>query len=450
MKKKIINKVALLLPLIIGLVGCKKTKPLDLLQEPEPFKIVKILNEREANDVRNGILAKLKEVNNIKTKNENYNYFMADGSSVKHTMESELHAYTNCSFVFESSSETKTTTASGTSYPTIRFEQTITEFWKDDLMYSKIKTNNDGVESFKFEATNAPFSSLDEFSNAVFSFVYGNIMDTLVLDTDGNYHLFTEDIVREILPIGGGTYFHSLQETFSDVKIGEDFKILKSFTKRLTYSGLFSDMGEKGKEQLQLTRKQLYGGRATYGEVKDMPNIDGLIASLPTSTFDRRSELQFRKFGASYDAEQIVIDAEHTIYGLDWMLDQLFKEDGSAFCSVYEDEFELKQGEALRLDLEYTAINGIEGLYDKSVTFLKNISFLDSLSESASELLQIVEQDQVYYLVYLPEDPIESPNRIYLNIFVDYLISPTLVSPTEPGGEVTINELFVTRSIGHS
>ena len=90
-------------------------------------------------------------------------------------------------------------------------------------------------------------------------------------------------------------------------------------------------MGEKGKEQLHLTRKQLYGGRATYGEVKDMPNIDGLIASLPTSTFDRRSELQFRKFGASYDSEQIVIDAEHTIYGLDWMLDQLFKEDGSAF-----------------------------------------------------------------------------------------------------------------------
>lgn len=446
MKKNIIKKTLLIIPLIFSLVGCKKDPTNNvssdlvdnsILEEPATVTFTRLLDNRETHRVFANVLEKRKDVSKIEQKQ----------------VIEENHDIVKIVEVFEQKSKIYQDNCYETTYK-------LTDILESD---NPLVARTDvlmGFETGVFQNNNFYYIGWQEYENEKdYDFNYQEnyqtdlapiVEDSLAFyhlvgepifeDEEGNYHIISEKGHFEVEQ-AGGCFNHLSMNSYTRVIINKDFEIMKFHVTVSVYTGRFYDSSPKPKEEMVKTGQALFGSRVSYEPKEAMRNIDEIIAALPSSIILKSITLQRSKYATETDESgniRVRIDqflGNDTSFYLEFKSDK----DGNCYTNFYNNEIVLEANVAVKFSLYFGAFNFAEIIvnFDDIAVDLST-----GLDESLSEVIKFVQEGDFYFLVYVPKDE-DAPISIKIALSADLRIDVIEDELGNPNGEVSASNVHI-------
>jgi hypothetical protein len=447
MKKLTLTKILLISPLVLGLLGCKKDKPRDPLDRPEPFTIKRELTERERYEVLNKTLENRTRVTSIEAyasirqvDHASKNEFIISGTSTS-------NFYLNYGVKNELKFEINEKSGNGIEYPTQEIALNGTQVWKDGLLYM--------IQMMKFEKENYDYEImvLDEEEIPDHRPEIDNYYDLdillnnpIFLDTEGNYHIIEEEF-DYVVGSTGSQYTHQMIEMFSDLLINKKFEIERQYLEQKTMIGTFDDSNIRDEKDLNLVTLQKEATSIRHGTLKEIPKLDEFVAGFP-EVYVRNDVSVYRVCSpASYDPNHhLVVDNNTTLW-----TDTLFTSSSKTKSAGVKGEFlvtdfTLNKYEGVAFNLKYTTSKFKYDGFLQHAFHTDSVDLEPGIPKSLKDILKVVRQGDMIYLVYVPLE-LDAPNTIDLSVAFDFTISCNLTDIGDQIGISTFTNIEVLERI---
>lgn len=461
MRKNIIKKTLLLIPLILGLTACKNggdpstsegpnNNQKEIFADPEPFEVVDVLDQKEIHKLQSNIYKKLEDAIELETI-VYQKRFMDEAPNVQVITSGNYHAkvYQNNDFEMTAVFQAKARAENGLELVMDEGRHQIKNAWKDDIVYTMTVESVDGYLDHDYEkqATDLETYTFNKLSFPVQMMVIGFMGDLeeamIVTDKNNNYRIFIELGSYEVYP-SAGIYTHYYEGLLYDIVINQEFEITRLFFSEVAKVGYFNDAKARPIKELDEIVVMKFGTRVTYGTKVKMPNLDEFIASFPVSAIERDLAVTYLKNSCVIDEDtgEIVIGAELP-YSLADFGDSYRSKTGGIIRDIFEpEEVTLFKGEALKIAVDYVAMEAYEET-PVAINYRDYIDFVCDIPAEYGEALKVVTKDDIQYLAYLPSEESGLPNQISLGIDLIFEIQPYLNSSLEPCGELTIKSFKI-------
>lgn len=446
MKKNIVKKIALLLPLILGLAACKKDKVDDLLARPKDFTLVRELTTKEQYDVLLKMLNQRNAVSQLEFKEMEEQFIRESDITIIDKQEGKATIYEGNSYEMSTLREQIIQKSEGTQWPNVVTKTKNTMIIDDNRFYQANKEETNDIEDYNYSVYHDVDNLMGDYiADPVYMTLDpGTFLDfPMYLDNKGNYLSVGEVIVYNIEPIEGG-FVHNVEEQFSFATLDKNGKLLNSYFSYSERVDLLVSEKRVDIEEIELSLRYRQGSKVTYGAKKEMPNKAQKLADFPRAIVFKDSRINLTTYNCSIGEGGTVNVQSPSINTQTVQVELRNKVNGDGVGEIFVGNFVLPKMKAVRFGLEYRLnkfpISGDEILIsDFSVFDIRNS--VDPLLQDVVKVVSFDHGDgEQYALVYLPEEGM--PDEIAIVISTEFLVK---VSPNQgaenPSAELEIVHL---------
>jgi hypothetical protein len=431
---KIIIKKLLVIPLLLGLVACSKVEEDDLLKRPDDFKIVRQLTTKEQYDVLLKMVAHRDKVSKLDMKLIAEERNLNQQTTIIQEFKGTDTIYKDGSFETNYVNEERMISKGVNFLPIVEKVQK-TVILDDNKLYTVEKTDVNGVEDYNFDLQMLEGEALEEYvpDNVGWLLDTGMFIDEVMyLDDKGNYRLVGDyyEYIVEILDDG---YNHNISAQYLVATFAKDGKLLSYYQEATERKQFLMSQARVNDEDVAIKSIFKMGVGVTYESKKDMPNKASKLADFPKAKIDTNLILYLDLYNTTIsEGGNITVDDEEIIaYGQMYLSSHLNKK-GECFGEVFSTNFIFIKSIAVNFKMNLWLKDFMADESENTTEFIHSIDISSGISDSLSDSIQVVTQNDKVYLVYTPQETQE--DLISIAFGFDYFVGIEFI-----GGEPTYN-----------